>query len=100
MTHFPFRAWCPHCLEGRGREFGHGNQTGAKDHNACPVVSFDCDFLSDQDEIVSQEGFEVAGEGAAHILFVRNSKSKAVFAHVVPAKGIDEKGFSVDALVS
>ena len=31
---------------------------------------------------------------------MRDSKSKAVFAHVVPAKGIDEKGFSVDALVS
>ena len=26
VTHYPFRAWCPHCLEGRGREFGHGNQ--------------------------------------------------------------------------
>ena len=23
VTHYPFRAWCKHCLEGRGREFGH-----------------------------------------------------------------------------
>ena len=34
------------------------------------------------------------------MLVVRDNRSKAVFAHVVPAKGIDEKGFSVDALVS
>ena len=67
---------------------------------ACPVVSFDYAFLSDHDEIVTQEGFEVAGEGAATMLVVRDNKSKAVFAHVVPTKGIDEKGFSVDALVS
>ena len=24
-THYPYRAWCKHCLEGRGREFGHDN---------------------------------------------------------------------------
>ena len=41
VTHYPFRAWCRHCLEGRGREFGHGNHNGTKEHNACPVVSFD-----------------------------------------------------------
>ena len=23
VTHVPFRAWCPDCVEGRGREFGH-----------------------------------------------------------------------------
>ena len=30
VTHFPFRAWCRHCLESRGREFGHSH-TGSKD---------------------------------------------------------------------
>ena len=77
VTHYPFRAWCRHCLEGRGREFGHGSHSGTKEQNACPVVSFDYAFLSDQDEIVTQEGFEAAGEGAAKILVVRDSKSKA-----------------------
>jgi hypothetical protein len=24
-THVPFRAWCPDCVEGRGREFGHSS---------------------------------------------------------------------------
>ena len=63
-------------------------------------MSFDYAFLSDHDEIVTQEGFEVAGVGAAKILVVRDSKSKAVLAHVVPTRGVDETGLSVDALVS
>jgi hypothetical protein len=94
VTHYPFRAWCRHCLEGRGREFGHGNHGGTKEHNACPVVSFVYAFLSDQDEVTTQEGFEAAGEGAAKVLVVRDSKSKAVFAHAVPTKGIDERFLS------
>ena len=57
VTHYPFRAWCPHCLEGRGREFGHGNQS-TKELSACPVVSVDYAFVSNHDDIVTQEGFE------------------------------------------
>ena len=30
---------------------------------------------------------------------MRDSKSKSLSAHVVPSKGIDEKGFAVDSLV-
>ena len=63
------------------------------------MVSFDYAFISDNNEVVTQDGFEAAGEGAAKVLVVRDSRSKAVFAHVVPTKGIDEQGFSVDALV-
>ena len=33
------------------------------------------------------------------ILVVRDSRSKAVFAHVAPVKGVDIRGFAVDALV-
>ena len=33
------------------------------------------------------------------ILVIRDSRSKAVFAHVVPQKGLDEKGYAVSALV-
>ena len=30
VTHHPYRAWCKHCIEGRGREFGHSTKsTGA-----------------------------------------------------------------------
>ena len=91
VTHYPFRAWCKHCLEGRGRELGHEAHRGDKDVRASPVIAFDYCFLSDKGEIVSQEGFEAAGDGAAKVLVIRDSRSKSVFAHVVPSKGVDEK---------
>ena len=86
-------------MEGRGREFGHEAHRGEKDSRATPVISFDYAFVSDRGDVVNQEGFDAAGEGAAKVLVIRDSKSKSVFAHVVPSKGVDEKGFSVDALV-
>ena len=98
ITHYPYQSWCPHCVEGRGREFGHS--THAKEPRAAPTISFDYAFLSDGAEITSQDAFESAGDSAIKVLVVRDDKSKAVFGHVVPQKGIDEKGFAVDALVS
>ena len=43
--------------------------------------------------------FDAAGEGAIKILVARDGKGKAVFAHVVPMKGVDEAGFAVGVLV-
>ena len=91
MTHSPFRAWCKHCLEGRGREFGHSNVQGVKDERSTPVVSFDYAFVSDLGEVTTQAEFDAAEGGAAKILVVRDARSKSVFAHVVPVKGIDAR---------
>ena len=33
------------------------------------------------------------------MLVMRDNKSKAIFGHVVPKKGLDEKGFSADSFV-
>ena len=99
ISHYPFRAWCKHCLEGRGREFGHEAHRGDKEAWMMPVISFDYCFVSDRGEVTNEEGFVAAGESAAKVLVIRDSKSKCVFAHVVPSKGADEKGFAVDALV-
>ena len=97
VTHYPYQSWCPHCVEGKGREFGH--TTRAKEQSDVPTVSFDYAFLSDGEEVLTQEAFDAAGETAVKLLVVRDDRSKALFAHVVPKKGIDEKGFSVDSLV-
>ena len=99
VTHYPFRAWCKHCLEGRGREFGHENNRGIKDERMTPVVSFDYCFVSDVGEITTESDFAAAGDGAVKVLVARGSKSKSVFAHVVPRKGVDSKGFAVSSLV-
>ena len=82
VTHYPFRAWCRHCLEGRGREFGHEAHRGDKDARAMPVISFDYAFLSDRGEVTNQEEFESAGETAAKLLVIRDSRSKSVFARI------------------
>ena len=37
-----------------------------------PIVSFDYAFFSDNEDIVNQEGFQAAGEGAVKILVVRD----------------------------
>ena len=99
ITHYPFRAWCKHCLEGRGREFGHDNRRGDKDERCTPVISFDYCFVSDHGEVTTEAEFEAAGDGAVKVLVARDSRSKSVFAHAVPSKGVDAKGFAVSALV-
>ena len=55
-------------------------------------------FISDCSEVKGQEDLDGAGETAAKIFVIRDSKSKKVFAHG-PSKGVDEKGYSVSALV-
>ena len=70
VIHYPFRVWCKHCLEGRGREFGHDNQRGDKDARSTPVIAFDFAFISDRGEVSSQEEFDQAGETAAKLLVV------------------------------
>ena len=97
ITHYPYQSWCPHRVEGRGREFWHC--VHVKELGAAPTTSFDYAFLSDGAEITSQEAFESVGESAIKVLIVRDDKSKAVFGQVVPQKGVDEKGFAVSSLV-
>ena len=99
VTHYPFRVWCRHCLEGRGREFAHAQHRGEKDQRSVPVISFDYCFVGDAGDIKTPEDFEAAGEGAVKILVARDGKSKSVFAQVVPMKGVDEAGFAVGVLV-
>ena len=37
IAHYPYQSWCPHCVEGRGREFGH--YTHAKEPGVSPTIS-------------------------------------------------------------
>ena len=77
--------------------FGHDFNRGTKESRATPV-DFEYAFVINHGEITTQKGFEAAGDGAAKMLVVRDNKSRALSANVVPTKGIDERGFAVDAL--
>ena len=60
VTHTPYRSWCKHCIEGRGREFGHNSRAhGARE---APTISFDYAYVGDKGEITSREQAE-AEEG-------------------------------------
>ena len=76
-THYPFRVWCRHCLEGRGREFAHEHHRGDKDARTLPIISFDYCFLSDVGEIKTSGEFEAAGDGAVKILVARDGKRQS-----------------------
>ena len=84
VTHYPYQSWCPYCVEGRGREFGHHRVV--RDQSTTPTVSFDYAFVSDNGDIETQEAYEAAGESAVKLLVVRDDKSKAIFGHIVPAE--------------
>ena len=45
---------------------------GLKDERSTPVVSFDYGFISDTGDVTTQGDFDVAGEGAAKVLVVRD----------------------------
>ena len=93
-TRCPYRSWCRFCVEGRAREMAHKlvDQSTRK----ISTVSFDYLFVT-RGGVHTREEFEVlkAGETALKVLVVCDSKSKATFAHGVPAKGLDDKGFIV-----
>ena len=36
ITHYPYQLWCPRCVDGRGREFGH--DTHAKEPGVAPTI--------------------------------------------------------------
>ena len=63
VTHHPYQSWCPYCVQGRGREFGH--RCVAKESSATPTVLFDYASLSDGEDIKNQIEYEAAGENTA-----------------------------------
>ena len=83
-THCPYQPWCPYCVEGRGREFGHSRVT--RESSATPTIAIGDAFLSDGEEVEKQEAYKAAGASAVKLPFIRNDKSKAFFGHGVPKK--------------
>ena len=65
-----------------------------------PIVGFDYIFIGKRRVYRKGEGF-VDGDkldNVLKVLVVRCYKSKALFAHAVPQKGIDEKHYVVDCV--
>ncbi len=90
--HIPYRCWCEHCVKGRGSGEPHkGACTGM-----VPVVAFDYLIVTKHGEVKApgSEPYEVL----LKILVVKDVMARAVFAHVVPQKGVGEDRFAVECL--
>ncbi len=85
ITHLPYRSWCPHCVRGKAREDGH--YTRDKSTNEVPVISIDYGFMSGKKKHDAEIEDELQIYGT--IIVIHDSKTKAIIAHSVPRKGIN-----------
>lgn len=78
VSHFPFRAWCPHCVRGRGLNSPHPTTAkGAEKEVAFPVISLDYAFPKAAEE-----------DGQMGTILVQRARPLGMtMAMVVPAKG-------------
>ena len=85
MHHAVYRPWCPHCVKGKGVVRGHRARPHAEEE-AVPEVHMDYMFMDD-DEVTSKNPWR---DGAGMpILVAKDRMTNTIFAHVVPAKGVD-----------
>ena len=74
ITHMPFRAWCAACVGGKAKDRLHHSVDGG--NKEVPQVVFD---------------YMMGGEGdseTAAIQVTKDRRSRMIFAHVVPRKGM------------
>ena len=86
--HACFRSWCAACVQGRGRAERHHGE-GCKeleDGSKVPVVSWDYYFLGARNRTTEAE---VEQLGDSPVLVMHDGVTKSIFAHLIPAKGVD-----------
>ena len=83
-------------MEGFGSERAH--HAVKDDERAIPVVSCDYMFLTANGVFARDEVPEEEGRSATKVIVAKCSKTRCLFAHVVPQKGIDADGYVVKML--
>lgn len=109
ITHNPFRTWCKWCIMGRARGAHHS----ASGSSTTAVIGIDYFFITaggvkKRSELEIKEDVEgsAALEAArtsgdiVKCIVIRCAKSKAIFAHVVPCKGVDEEDYVAGLVVN
>ena len=96
-THIPFRAWCPHCVAGKGKCQPHFRGSG--EEVGTPTIAFDYMYmkseLSSRAEGAEEGREEVLGGDESvtrhrqgmPILVARDNKTGWFMSEVVPSKG-------------
>ena len=76
ITHLPFRARCPACVAGKSRDRAH-RTAEPDDLKGVPQVVFDYAFMSAEGD-----------EETVAIQVARDRRTRMIFAHLVPRKGL------------
>ena len=110
VTHYPFRTWCKFCIMGRGRGSPHG--PSSRNGNVA-IIGVDYFFitrggvkrrseLEHPDTDSGNAAVEISREAGEIIkcIVIRCSKSRTIFAHVVPCKGLDEDDYLANLVVT
>ena len=97
VDHLPFRSWCIPCVEGRATGEQHRRNDGVASHVS--KFAFDYMFVT-KDKVILRDELTEEDEKKVlmKILVAKDSKSRAIFAHVVRRKGVDEEGYAVKRL--
>ena len=98
VTHTPFRSWCKWCVMGRAR----GSPHQQSEDRSMPIVGLDYFYITAGGvKRRSELDFELTSAGDSALdqsrstgetvkcLVMRCSATKAIFAHVVPCKGVE-----------
>ena len=91
LKHHPYREWCPHCVRGKGREDRHTGSTQKDVYMGIPKLASDYFYIGQRRPLGRQERQEVEEEaerdGQTPVIVIKDTKSKAIFAHACPCKG-------------
>ena len=94
LTHRPYRSWCPHCVRGKGRADQHRRSSQKDIESDIPKLASDYFFIGQRRpagrEEREREEDQAEKEGQTPIIVLKDTKSKALFAHVCPRKGAHE----------
>jgi len=80
MTHFPYRNWCPPCVQAKGKEGAHNR--GVKhdeDETGLPIVSFDYQSMS------------VSSDKELKVLIGKDEGTGNLIGHTVICKGLADE---------
>ena len=85
VSHFPFRAWCEHCVRGKAKAMRHVKVDYLEEQ--IPIISVDYCFINSKDNtVISDE----AQSKHLPVLVVRDRWTKMVFLHALPYKGVQK----------
>ena len=85
VSHFPFRAWCEHCVRGKAKAMKHVRVDHSEEQ--VPVIPVDYCFMNSKDDTVITEDTQ---SKHSPVLLVRDRWTRMDFAHVLPYKGVQK----------